>query len=147
VGKKGLSNHRWIVGGKLCCVLNQIGLISGWDCATANVYDTVFHPLIRSFADEMLILSDHGFYAKSQENPSNLKICQRGRWNVRMIVETVFSMLTTVCHFKRVSQGIWEYFKARLAFTVAAYNLLVQWHGITPDDHGFIHLSIAKFSL
>ncbi len=147
MGKKGLSNHRWIVGGKLCCVLNQVGLISGWACATANVYDTIFHPLIRSFADQMVILADHGFYSKFQENPSNLKVCHRGSWNVRMIIETVLSMLTTVCHFKRVSHRVWEYFKARLAFTVAAYNLLVQWHGLTPDDNGFIHLSIAEFSL
>ena len=51
IGKKGYSNHRWIVGGKLCCVLNQWGLITGWDCAPANVHDTTFHPLIRSFAE------------------------------------------------------------------------------------------------
>jgi len=23
IGRKGLSNHRWMVGGKLCLVLNQ----------------------------------------------------------------------------------------------------------------------------
>jgi hypothetical protein len=39
IGRKGLSNHRWIVGGKLCLLLNQYGLIVGWDCATANVPD------------------------------------------------------------------------------------------------------------
>src|SRR5215475_15949940 len=39
IGKKGQSNHRWIVGGKLCFILNQWGLICAWDCATANVYD------------------------------------------------------------------------------------------------------------
>src|SRR5229473_5778110 len=27
VGRKGLSNHRWIVGGKLCLLLNQWGLV------------------------------------------------------------------------------------------------------------------------
>jgi hypothetical protein len=27
IGKKGQSNHRWIVGGKLCFVLNQWGVI------------------------------------------------------------------------------------------------------------------------
>src|SRR6266705_558745 len=27
IGRKGLSNHRWIVGGKLCLLLNQWGLI------------------------------------------------------------------------------------------------------------------------
>jgi hypothetical protein len=60
IGKKRYSNHRWIVGGKLCYVLNRLGLIVGWSCAKANVYDTTFHPLIRSFDDEMLILVDHG---------------------------------------------------------------------------------------
>ena len=147
IGKKGFSNHRWIVGGKLCCVLNQWGLIVGWHCATANVYDTTFHPLIRAFEDEMVILADHGFYSKHEENPINLKICKRGSWNVRMIVETVLSMLTTVCHFKRISHRVWEYFKARLAYTVAAFNILVQWHGLKPDENGVIHLSIAEFSL
>ena len=37
IGKKGKSNQRWIVGGKLCFILNQWGLICGWDCATAGV--------------------------------------------------------------------------------------------------------------
>jgi hypothetical protein len=37
IGRKGLSNHRWIVGGKLCLVLNQWGCIVAWACATANV--------------------------------------------------------------------------------------------------------------
>jgi hypothetical protein len=27
IGRKGLSNHRWIVGGKLCLLLNQWGLV------------------------------------------------------------------------------------------------------------------------
>jgi len=146
IGKKGFSNHRWIVGGKLCFVLNQLGLISGWTCDTANVHDTAFHPLIRSFEDEMLILSDHGFFSKTG-NPNNLKVCKRGTWNVRIIVETVLSMLTTICHFKRISHRVWDYFKARLAFTMAAFNILVQWHGLKPDDLGFVHLSIAEFSL
>jgi hypothetical protein len=29
IGKKGKSNHRWIVGGKLCVVLNKFGLWLG----------------------------------------------------------------------------------------------------------------------
>ena len=39
VGKKGISNQRWIVGGKLYVLVNHLGLIVDWDCATANVYD------------------------------------------------------------------------------------------------------------
>jgi hypothetical protein len=39
IGRKGLSNHRWIVGGKLCLLLNQWGLVVAWACDTANVAD------------------------------------------------------------------------------------------------------------
>ena len=46
-----------------------------------------------------------------------------------MLVETVLSMLTLVCHFKKVMHRVWAYFQARLAFTMAAFNVLVQWHG------------------
>jgi hypothetical protein len=40
-----------------------------------------------------------------------------------------------------------EYFEARLAFTVAIFNILVQRKGWVPDDEGFVPLSIAEFSL
>jgi hypothetical protein len=39
------------------------------------------------------------------------------------------------------------YFHARLAFTMAAFNLLVPWHGFQPNASGFVPLSIAEFSL
>jgi hypothetical protein len=57
------------------------------------------------------------------------------------------SMLTNVCHFKKVGHRVWAYFKARLAFTMAAFNMLAQWHGLQPDKQGFVALSIAEFSL
>ena len=69
------------------------------------------------------------------------------RHNERMIVEMVLSMLTTVCHFKKVMHRAWGYFQARLAFTMAVFNLLVGWDGFHPDSTGFVHLSIAAFSL
>jgi hypothetical protein len=37
--------------------------------------------------------------------------------------------------------------QARLAFTMAAFNVLVQWHGLLPNASGFVPLSIAEFSL
>ena len=47
IGKKGLSNKRWIVGGKLGLLLNNIGLVVGWDVSTANAYEgTVFQQLV-----------------------------------------------------------------------------------------------------
>jgi hypothetical protein len=146
IGRKGLSNHRWIVGGKLCLLLNQWGLIVAWECATANVADNTFQGLIRHFEERMIVLSDRAFHA-AEGDPTNLKLCQRGEWEERMLVETVLSMLTLVCHFKKVTHRVWAYFHARLAFTMAAFNLLVQWHGLRPNAAGFVSLSIAEFSL
>jgi hypothetical protein len=67
-------------------------------------------------------------------------------WNP-MVVETVLSMLTLVCHLKHVMHRGWAYFQARLAFTIAAFNVLVQWHGFQPYASGFVPLSMAEFSL
>jgi hypothetical protein len=146
IGRKGVSNHRRIVGGKLCLALNQWGFIAAWDCATANVADNTFQGLMRLFEERMIILSDTAFHA-AEGDPANLKLCQRGEWEDRMLVETVLSMLTVVCHLKKVMHRVWAYFYARLAFTMAAFNVLVQWHGLWPNLAGFVPLSIADFSL
>ncbi|MCB8924446.1 MAG: hypothetical protein H6652_02350 [Ardenticatenaceae bacterium] len=63
-----------------------------------------------------------------------------------MLIETVLLMLTVVCHFKKVGHRAWDYFKSRVAYTMALFNILVQWHGLPAGD-GFVHLSIAEFSL
>lgn len=146
IGKKGISNHRWIVGGKLCIVLNKLGLVVAWDCDTANISDNTFQPLIKQFEEKMIIFGDSSFHC-AKGDPTNLKLCERGQWNDRMLIETVFSMLTLVMHFKKIMHRVWDYFQMRLAFTIAAYNLLVQWHGLQPDENGFVRLSIAEFSL
>ena len=102
--------------------------------------------LIRQWEEQMIVLSDTGFHA-AEGDPANLKLCQRGEWEDRMLVETVLSMLTLVCHFKQVMHRGWAYFQARLAFTMAAFNVLVQWHGFQPYASGFVPLSMAEFSL
>ncbi len=146
IGRKGLSNHRWVVGGKLCLLLNKFGLVVAWACGTANVADNTFQPLVRQFEGEMVVFSDGSFHA-ADGDPANLKLCRRGQWNDRMVVETVLSMLTLVTHFKKVMHRVWEYFQMRLAFTMAAFNVLAQWHGLSADENGFVSLSIAEFSL
>lgn len=35
----------------------------------------------------------------------------------------------------------------RLANTMAAFNMLVQWHGLEHDEEGIVQFSIAEFSL
>jgi hypothetical protein len=146
IGKKGLSNKRWIVGGKLCLLLNKFGLVVDWDFGTANQYDADFQHLVEQVVEKMIVLADTHFHS-AQGDPPNLKICPRGQWNVRMLIETVLSMLTTICHFKKVFHRTWEQFEARLAFTMALFNILVQWNGLEPDETGFVPLSIAQFSL
>jgi hypothetical protein len=94
----------------------------------------------------MIVLSDTGFQA-AEGDPSNLKVCQRGEWEKRMLVETVLSMLTVVCHFKQVMHRVWAYVHARLAFAMAAFNVLVQWHDLQPNASGCVPLSMAEFSL
>jgi len=76
-----------------------------------------------------------------------MKPCQRGTWNGRMVVETVLSLLTTVVGLKKLSHRTWHNVCARLAFTMAAFNILVQWHGLPVDADSNVHLSIAEFSL
>src|SRR4029434_1625788 len=54
----GLSNYRWIVGGTLCLLVNQYGLVVGWDCATANVAEHTFQWLMRQVDGRMIVLRD-----------------------------------------------------------------------------------------
>lgn len=94
----------------------------------------------------MIVLSDAAFHAK-EGDPTNRKLCERGLWNTRMLLEPVLSMITGVCHLKKGAHRTWAALQTRLAFTLATFNLLVQWHGLNPDTHGFVYLSLAEFSL
>jgi hypothetical protein len=147
LGKKGKSNWRWIVGGKLCFVLNHLGQIVDWECDTANVYDgSAFQHLVDKFKDQMVIFSDSGF-EKVDWFPTNLRTCQRGEWNVRMVVETVLSMLTRICDFKRMSHRAWTYFESHLCYTMTLFNLLIEMRGLQPNDNGFLPLSTVDFDI
>jgi len=147
IGKKGLSNKRWIVGVKLCYVLNHLGLIVDWDVETANVYGgTAFQDLVDRNQEFMALFMDEDF-EKVDWHSANLKICHPGEWNSRMIVETVLSMLTLVNHFKRIMHRKWAYLKSRLAFTMAMFNILIEWDDLQVDEFGSVHFSLAPVSL
>ena len=146
IGKKGFASWKWIVGGKLCLLTNKFGLVTSWQIKTANVSDQEFLPLVEAVSDKMIVLADIGFRRKINQ-PENLKICRRGEWNDRMLIETVFSLLWQVCKLKHLRQRVWAYFEMRLAFTVALFNLLQQWKDLNFDEHGVSHLSLAEFSL
>ena len=128
IGRKGLSNHRWMVGGHLCLVLNPYGVVVGWDWAAAHGPDKTCPWLMRQGDGRMMVLSDPGCHA-AEGAPANLTLGQRGAWHDRLLVETVLSMLTVVCHCKKGMHRGWASCQARLAFTRAALNVLVRWYG------------------
>jgi hypothetical protein len=146
IGRKGRSKHRWMVGGKRCLRLNPCGVVVAWTCDTAHGPDATVQPLIRPCEDHRLIWRDLACPA-AEGAPAHLKLCARGAWKDPLRIETVRSRLTLVSHCKQVMPRVWESFEARLAFTRAALNVLVQWHGLPADKDDFVSLSIAEFSL
>lgn len=124
IGKKGKSNWRWIVGMKLCWLINDGGAVVSWSWNTANVYDSVFLPLVEAVDGQTIVLADVGFRRK-EGIPANLKLCPRNTWNERMLVETTLSLVTMVCHLKKVFHRTKRYFEARLAYVVALFNAIL----------------------
>jgi len=109
------------VGGKSCHLVNHIGLIVSWACDTANVYvGSAFQHLVDEVADHMVVFSDTAV-EKVDWHPTNLRLCQRGERNVRMLVETVLSMLTYICNFKYSRHKVWDYFETKIGFAVAFF--------------------------
>jgi len=146
IGRPGRANPRGMGGGTLCLLRHQWGVIVGGACAPANAADHTLQGLMPQVDGRMIVLSDPGFHG-AEGDPSTLQLCPRGEWQDRMLVATVLSMLTLVCHVKQVMPRGWAYFQARLAFTMAAFQVLVQWHGCQPPASGFVPLSMAEFSL
>ena len=76
-----------------------------------------------------------------------MKVGKRGTWPPRILVETVFSLLTRICQLKLAGHRLWAGFQAHLAFALVAFNLLADWEGLREDEHGRTHLTLAEFSL
>lgn len=146
VGKKGKDKGRWSVGIKLCWIINDLGRVVAWKWLPMNVHDQDFNDEIAKLNGQTISLSDLGFRC-AEGIPDNLKLCQKGTWNERMIVETAFSLLTVVCHMKKISQRLAVYIEARLAYTAAMFNVLLSlYHQLHPDAPAH-QMSIAQFSL
>jgi hypothetical protein len=123
VGGKGKSNHRWIVGIKLVPMLNNRGEIVDWSWASADTHDQHFRSIATKFDGETITLTDTGF-SKAGAPPSNIKLCKRGTWNERMIIETFNSLATVLFHAKRIRQRVTAHIEARLAYLIALANIL-----------------------
>jgi hypothetical protein len=151
IGKKGKSNWRWhperTRGMKLCWLINDYGEVVAWDWNTANVHDQSFLPLVEPYVGQTIVLADTGF-ADAEGIPANLKLCPRGTWNERMLVETTLSLVTLVCRLKKVFHRSVRHFVARLAYVAAIFNsLLALNRTLQPDTDPYHLLHIAQFSL
>lgn len=146
VGKKGKDKGRWSIGVKVCWILNHLGRVVGWKWLPMNVHDQDFNAGVEALDGLTITLSDLGFRCKDGI-PDNLKLCEKGTWNERMMVETAFSMLTVVCHAKKIFHRVAGYIEARMAYTMAMFNvLLALFHELHPDAPPH-KMSIAEFSL
>lgn len=148
LGKKGQSNRRWIVGIKLCWLVNDRGEVVDWDWNTANVHDQTFRPVAHQFDEQAIVLSDFGF-KKAGEDDRNLKFCAHKTWSERMIVETMLSLVTRICRLKHLAQRTALALETHLAFVSALFNLLLALNrqlepGASPDDR---LLKIAQYAL
>lgn len=148
LGKKGKSNYRWIVGIKLCWLVNDKGQVVEWDWHTANVSDQHFRPVAEQFDGDTITLTDLGF-RKKDAPPSNLKHCPPKTWNERMLVETTLSLVTRVCHLKHLYHRVAEYLTMHLSYVSALFNVLLllnRWlEPHAPLSDRLLH--IAQFAL
>lgn len=148
VGRKMKSNHRWIVGIKLCWLVNDRGQVVRCDWNTGNVHDNAFRHVAQLYAGETITLCDNGFRC-AMDQPANLKICAKNTWNERMVIETMLAMVTQVCHLKHLTHRTFRYIEMRLAYATAMFNALLtlnRW--LRPDaplEDRLLH--IAQYSL
>jgi hypothetical protein len=125
VGEKGISNHRWIVGIKLCWLITPVGQVIDWAWATANTHDQHFRAVGQRWTDHTTVLSDLGL-RKQGEEIANWHLCQHGERNERMIVERAFSVVTVVNHLKNIFHRVDKYLTARLGYTATMVNCLME---------------------
>jgi hypothetical protein len=145
IGKKNRDKGRWSIGIKLCWILNTLGPGVGWHGLTMNCPDQAFLPLVDLLNQAGVVLSDLGFRCRGGI-PVNLKGCLKGTWNDRMMIETVFSLLTVVCQGKKLFHRTVAHLEARLAYMAAMFNVLLHLFWQLHPDNSF-KLSIAEFSL
>jgi len=140
VSKKGLSNHRWIIGRKIAVTLNQNMQVVCASDDTANVHDSKFN-LAHHLLDS-ITLADQCF--KQQNNtPTNFKICKKGTWNDRMLIETLFSLWTRICHMKKSFHRSVKGFQAKIAYLFSLTNIAFS----NNPSLGFNTLSLVQWPI
>jgi len=145
LGTKNRDKGRWSIGVKMCWILNAVGQVVGWHWLPMNHPDQDFLPLVDLIKEDAIVLADMGFRCKGGV-PDNLKLCLKGTWNDRMMVETTFSLLTVVCQAKKMFHRTATHLVARLTYMAIMFNVLIGLDRQFHPDHQF-KISIAEFSL
>ena len=141
IGRRSKDKGRWSIGVKLCWMINDLGRVVAWKWLPMNAHDRQFNDEIEKLNGQTISLSDLGFRC-ADGVPENLKLCEKNTWNERMIVETVFSLLTVVCDMKKIFHRLADYIEARFAYVAAMFNILLSlFHQLYPD------LSAHKISI
>src|SRR5688572_29051578 len=107
-GGKNKDKGRWSIGIKVCWILNTFGQVCGWIWDTMNCPDNTFLDYLAEFEERAIMLTDWGFRCKDGI-PDNVKLCKKGTWNDRMVVETAFSLLTVICKAKKIHHRVEHY--------------------------------------
>ena len=146
IGRKGKDKGRWVIGVKLCWLLDTFGRVVEWSWAPQGTPDKHFNRIVADLDGQTITLADLGF-RDADGTPPNLVLCNKGTRNERMIVETALSMVTVVCHLKHLRHRVADYLWARFAYVAAMFNTLsALFHQLHPEESPF-KMSIAEFSL
>ena len=124
LGKKGLSNGRWIVGIKVAWLVNTKGEVVDWSWDTANEPDNLFRETATKYDGQTIALCDLGF-RQQDTRQQNLKYCEKGTWNERYLIESDFSVVEGVCHSKKLYHREEQHLEARLGYIAALVNVLL----------------------
>jgi len=138
IGRKGISNGRWIVGIKLAWLVTAQGRVVAWRWDSAEAPDNVFREVATQYDGQTITLCDNGF-RETEAPQQNLKYCQRGSWNERFLIETNLSWVTEVFNSKKMYHRVTEHLTARLGYMAALLNCLLD---ITNGDR-----SLAQFAI
>lgn len=87
VGKKGISNGRWIIGVNVGWLIKNAGKIVMWPWDTANVSDRACRDLALAYNHETIVVCDDGFRERGASH-ENMLFCAKGTWNERYMIET-----------------------------------------------------------
>ncbi|KAB8144316.1 transposase [Chloroflexia bacterium SDU3-3] len=125
VGKKGLSNGRWMIGVKLGWLINNAGKVVTWQWDTANVSDREFRDMALAYNGQTITLCDGGFRQHAAVH-ENMLFWAKGTWNERFMIETNFSWACLSFTIKKIYHRKSRYIDARLGYVTALINCLLE---------------------